>query len=569
VSDDDDRIRIIGADEARAAMLRGEEPRRPGTTGDPVVQQGTDDDWDDGEAVEGDTYDDAYDDDWEEDDWGPESTDGEPVGDREPGRPVPASGAVLGADAVLRARAAQAPDPDPSVALPHWTEPPTGQLPSIFASDDDEDDDDGLDVWGGLAARRPEADDPWSPQASAAAADLGPGVDDGDLGPVADDVDLVGAVDDAELEPADDGQDLFAQGNRSRRLVPSLDDVAGPHGDPLSDPLDAALDEALGAGPLADDEHDLARQLGKPQRRRRVRGSSPTLRLDTAPDHDDPDYLAPPSVPPPPPADDLMMRIFTGGALLVVALLILRIGGRGPGSLMVGIIAGLATIEIYAAVRARGSRPATLLGIVAAAAFPPIAYLRGEAAYPMVIALFTCSVFVWYLVQQVRHRPALNVGMTMLGFGYVGVLASYGGLLLAFDKGVGMLIGVALCSVAHDVAGFAVGRHMGGARIAPQLSPNKTVNGLLGGVLASIVVGAAVVGQIAPFDPKSGFALGVVVAITAPTGDLVESMLKRDLGIKDFGGLLPGHGGVLDRFDAILFSLPAAYYLIRVGNFFG
>jgi CDP-diglyceride synthetase len=330
---------------------------------------------------------------------------------------------------------------------------------------------------------------------------------DHDVEPV-DDVDLVGAVDDAELEPADTGDDLFAQGNRTRRLVPSLDDVAGPHGDAL----DAALDEALGAGSLPDDENDLARQLGKPQRRRRVRGSSPTLRLDTAPDHDDPDYLAPPSVPPPPPAEDLVTRVLTGAALLVGALLILRVGGRGPGALMVGVIAGLASIEVYAAVRARGSRPATLLGIVAAATFPPIAYLRGEAAYPMVIALFTCSVLLWYLVQQVRHRPALNVAMTMLGFGYVGVLASYGGLLLAFDKGVGMLVGVALCAVAHDLAGFAVGRHMGGARIAPQLSPNKTVNGLLGGMAASIVVGAAVVGQIDPFDAKSGFALGLVVS---------------------------------------------------------
>ncbi|MGH9005230.1 MAG: phosphatidate cytidylyltransferase, partial [Acidimicrobiia bacterium] len=103
-----------------------------------------------------------------------------------------------------------------------------------------------------------------------------------------------------------------------------------------------------------------------------------------------------------------------------------------------------------------------------------------------------------------------------------------------------------------------------GRRPLTRVSPNKTVEGLVAGMIGSVVLAVTVVATITPWDRLSALALGVVVAVLAPLGDLCESMLKRDLGVKDLGGLLPGHGGVLDRFDAILFCLPAVYYLIRL-----
>jgi phosphatidate cytidylyltransferase len=132
---------------------------------------------------------------------------------------------------------------------------------------------------------------------------------------------------------------------------------------------------------------------------------------------------------------------------------------------------------------------------------------------------------------------------------------------------VALLLGPIIATVAYDVGAYAVGSQFGRRPLAPSISPNKTVEGLIGGALGSVAITTLVVGivpRIHPWNIGRAFWLGVVVAIAAPLGDLCESMVKRDLGVKDMGALLPGHGGVLDRIDALLFALPAAYYLLRV-----
>ncbi len=101
------------------------------------------------------------------------------------------------------------------------------------------------------------------------------------------------------------------------------------------------------------------------------------------------------------------------------------------------------------------------------------------------------------------------------------------------------------------------------------MSPNKTYEGLAGGMLMAILAAVVICGRFVPWDDLGdSIKLGIVVAIAAPLGDLCESMIKRDLGIKDMGTILPGHGGILDRFDALLFVLPAVYYLARVADIF-
>jgi phosphatidate cytidylyltransferase len=168
---------------------------------------------------------------------------------------------------------------------------------------------------------------------------------------------------------------------------------------------------------------------------------------------------------------------------------------------------------------------------------------------------------LWFLWEITPGRPLPGVASTVLVFAYIGGLGGFAGLLLASHNGVRLLLGVALCVIAYDVFGFFVGSQFGHTAVAPRISPNKTVEGSVAGMIAAVIVGAAIVGQFSPWTPGKGAVLGVLVAGGAFIGDLSESMLKRDLGLKDLGSLLPGHGGVLDRFDSLLFCLPIAYYL--------
>ena len=127
-----------------------------------------------------------------------------------------------------------------------------------------------------------------------------------------------------------------------------------------------------------------------------------------------------------------------------------------------------------------------------------------------------------------------------------------------------MLYGALLTTVAYDVGAFFVGRSLG-TRPMSTASPNKTFEGLAGGWIAAVLVAVVIVGFIAPWSNSSvsladKVLFGLVAALAATLGDLCESVIKRDLGVKDMGTLLPGHGGILDRFDALLFVLPATYY---------
>ena len=132
--------------------------------------------------------------------------------------------------------------------------------------------------------------------------------------------------------------------------------------------------------------------------------------------------------------------------------------------------------------------------------------------------------------------------------------------------GMGILFVAIVGAVAYDIGGFAVGRNAG-SRPLSAASPNKTMEGLVGGVVAAALVALIAAFAMSPLKdlgigPKALLALGIAVA--APLGDLCQSLVKRDLDVKDMGTILPGHGGLLDRFDGLLFVLPVAYYLARI-----
>ncbi len=210
-------------------------------------------------------------------------------------------------------------------------------------------------------------------------------------------------------------------------------------------------------------------------------------------------------------------------------------------------------------------RPAALLGLVASIALPFATYWRGEAAVPLMLTLVLVFTLLWYLVGAGGDSPVLEgMGSTIAGVLWIGLLGSFATLLLRAPDGRGILLAIIITTVVYDIGAFFVGRSFG-QRALSAASPNKSVEGAVGGLIAAVIVGA-ILGGVGLGTPFHGFGhgviLGLAVAVAATLGDLAESLVKRDLGVKDMGALIPGHGGILDRIDGLLFVLPVVYYLI-------
>ena len=227
-----------------------------------------------------------------------------------------------------------------------------------------------------------------------------------------------------------------------------------------------------------------------------------------------------------------------------------------------------------------GYHPATLLGLATTVGLSVAVYWKGIAAYPVALFLAVVFALLWFLVPVGSGRPIPNLGVTFLGIAYISVLGSFAALMLASDSivtnvvtgaaefrshGTGLLFAAILATVSYDIGAYIVGRTMGRTPFSAH-SPNKTLEGVVGGSLICIAVSVLVVGVIgiAPWGESPGgfgdtIILGVVAAVAATLGDLCESMLKRDAGVKDMGTMLPGHGGILDRFDGLLFVMPAVW----------
>ena len=267
-----------------------------------------------------------------------------------------------------------------------------------------------------------------------------------------------------------------------------------------------------------------------------------------------------------PPAT-LGVRVATGVTLAAVLGLILYVGKRPAAAVLVAAAVALAALELLTALRQRGFKPAIPAVLVGLAAMVAATYRNGDGGVTIVAVISVLTIMLWYLLGAERDRPVVNIAVSLLVFGYTAMAASSAALLLRPRDGVGLLFAAIACTVGYDVAGYFVGSFLGRNKLAPEISPHKTVEGLAGGMLGAVLVGAVVFGKITwhPWTTLAhGAMVGLVVAVAAPLGDLVESMMKRDLGMKDMGTLLPGHGGVLDRIDSMLFSVPAVFLLARL-----
>ncbi len=240
--------------------------------------------------------------------------------------------------------------------------------------------------------------------------------------------------------------------------------------------------------------------------------------------------------------------------------------------LLVDLIILLGLHEFYNLMAAKGYRPSRLLGAVGAVALSLHVY-RGGPAVSSVVTLFLMMVMVRQLLQPEITRALTDIAVTVLGVMYVGWLASHLVMLrelptlLGGDPGLGagLVYYVALVVWSCDTLAFLVGILVGRRKLMPRISPAKTVEGGVGGLVGGGLAGYLCASTFVPYiTPLAGTALGLATAGAAQLGDLVESMLKRDAGLKDSAALIPGHGGVLDRVDSLLFAAPVVYYYFRL-----
>jgi phosphatidate cytidylyltransferase len=263
---------------------------------------------------------------------------------------------------------------------------------------------------------------------------------------------------------------------------------------------------------------------------------------------------------------DLAVRVGTGVALAALFVASLFAGGWWFFALVVALSA-VALIELTRVLRSAGLVPLTLFALVGLLGAEVAAWLSGPAAVGGVVALVIVVVLLFYAVVP-RRQALVNAGATVLAANWIGLLA-FAFPIARAPESVALILAAVVVTVAFDTAQYFAGRSLGRRPLASAVSPNKTVEGYLGGVLVAIVVGVglSLVDFFEPIGIGAGLALGLAVAVLGIVGDLSESLLKRALKVKDMGGILPGHGGVLDRIDAILFVVPAAYVIYLLAGY--
>ncbi len=407
-----------------------------------------------------------------------------------------------------------------SGSLPHWTEPPTGEVPRLDASASGADHDhehDDVDVWSSFSSDSPV----WK--------------------------------DDESVERQTDTPDPTArQTAQTARVTGQTRRVTGE-----SD----AIQREPSRITIGTDPSGMPRRPSTPAQRRRGAPAPAPSRVRTTPV---------------PKGRDMPAAIAVG-LLLAAAFIAALMWKPAAVVAVVTVILGLAAVEFYDKVSEKGYRPAVIPGIATCVAAPLAAYWLGDGTLPLVLAfgfMVTAGSFIG--ARSVEAGPMPNVSITTLGIVWIGLLGSFAMLILRFsttgavlDKhhGTDTLFLLALGVVANDVGALLVGSAVGKTPLRHWISPNKTVEGLIGGSLMTII--ALILVDISDKNTtwtslKHLIILAIVISVMAPMGDLVESMFKRNLDVQDFGSIVKGHGGILDRFDGFLFVLPAVYYLTLV-----
>src|SRR5665648_935311 len=260
---------------------------------------------------------------------------------------------------------------------------------------------------------------------------------------------------------------------------------------------------------------------------------------------------------------DLPIAIAVGLGLL--GLVAVSLSFRKEGFILLALVAcGAGQWELAQALTRRGIHIPLLPLLVGTAGILVSSYTGGPEALLVAFMLTAGGVVVWRVLDGGGAEALRDAAAATFAAAYIPFMAGFVMLMLDQPGGDRRVALFVLLAVASDTGGYTAGVLLGRNLLAPSVSPKKTWEGLAGSLLLASAVGA--VGMVVAFDanPLIGIALGLASVLTATLGDLAESLIKRDLELKDMGSLLPGHGGVLDRIDSLLLTAPLVYLVLLV-----
>jgi phosphatidate cytidylyltransferase len=247
------------------------------------------------------------------------------------------------------------------------------------------------------------------------------------------------------------------------------------------------------------------------------------------------------------------------GVVVIASLFIVK--AVFVGVVVVAVVIGVWELTSRLAER-KGIHVPLIPLAVGGAAMVVAGYLRGADGAWVAMALTSLAILVWRMTEP-PHDYLKDVTAGVFAAFYVPFLATFVTMMLAADDGPRRVLVFLLLTVISDTGAYAVGWRFGRRKLAPRISPGKTREGLLGAIAFAMVAGALLM-QFVIDDGRwwQGLLLGLAAAVSATLGDLGESMIKRDLDIKDMGTLLPGHGGIMDRLDSLLPTAPVVWLLL-------
>jgi phosphatidate cytidylyltransferase len=248
------------------------------------------------------------------------------------------------------------------------------------------------------------------------------------------------------------------------------------------------------------------------------------------------------------------------GAVLALLALVVTVHGGWP-FFVVALAVALIGINEFSRMM-RPYRPLVLAAFVGAALMAVVGWTRSPQALMGVAALSLLLSFGLAAIPGPKPGVSVRIAITMLGLVYVGFGVGHLELIRRLADGQGYALMVVFGAWAGDTVAYFTGRYFGATPMAPRLSPKKTWEGFVGGFIGTVLMVVFIGLYYHAIGELHSLLIGVTIGVIAPIGDLFESLLKRDVEIKDAGRFFPGHGGLLDRFDGLLFAAVASYYLI-------